>query len=166
MNVRPTLWHLPISHYSEKARWALDVKGVEHRRRTAPPGIHMAVALRLTRGRGFTFPILVLDGRAIADSTAIVQALEERYPDPPLYPGDPGELARALALEDTFDEELGPYMRRLAFHEARRDRERFALAAAAATPGPLRRYPRLCGAYARGFTAVRFLAASDRDGRR
>ena len=79
MNVRPTLWHLPISHYSEKARWALDVKGVEHRRRTAPPGIHMAVALRLTRGRGFTFPILVLDGRAIADSTAIVQVLEQGY---------------------------------------------------------------------------------------
>jgi hypothetical protein len=25
---KPTLWHITISHYSEKARWALDHKEV------------------------------------------------------------------------------------------------------------------------------------------
>jgi hypothetical protein len=32
------LWHIPISHYNEKARWALAYKGVEHERRTPLPG--------------------------------------------------------------------------------------------------------------------------------
>jgi hypothetical protein len=29
----PLLWHIPLSHYSEKVRWALDYKGIAHRRR-------------------------------------------------------------------------------------------------------------------------------------
>ena len=74
----PTLWHIEISHYSEKARWALAYKGVEHRRRAPLPGAHMPVALWLTRGeRATTFPILSLDGRNIGDSSAIVEALGE-----------------------------------------------------------------------------------------
>lgn len=76
----PTLWQVDVSHYSEKARWALAWKGVEHRRRSPPPGAHMIVALWLTRGAGYTFPVLSIDGRQIADSTAIIAALEERYP--------------------------------------------------------------------------------------
>ena len=90
---QPTLWHIAISHYSEKVRWALDYKSVEHERRTAPPGLHIAVALWLSRGRAFTFPILELDGRRIADSTAIIAALEQRFPEPPLYPADPRSAA-------------------------------------------------------------------------
>ena len=66
-------------------------------------------------------PLLQLDGRTIGDSTAIIAALERRYPDPPLYPQDPGERRRALELEQFFDEELGPYSRLLAFHEATKD---------------------------------------------
>ena len=81
----------------------------------------MAVALWLTRGRRKTFPVLQLDGEAIGDSTAIIAALERRYPDPPLYPEDPGERRRALELEEFFDEELGPHARLLAFHEATKD---------------------------------------------
>jgi glutathione S-transferase len=61
-------------------------------------------------GRG-TLPILFLDGRAIGDSTHIIAALEERYPEPPLYPRDVTARRRALALEDYFDEQLGPALR-------------------------------------------------------
>ena len=90
------LWHIPVSHYSEKVRWALDWKGVEHARHAPPPASSMAVAFGLTRGS--TLPVLQLDGRAIGDSTAIIAAFEERCPEPPLYPADPGERLRALAL--------------------------------------------------------------------
>ena len=76
----------------------------------------MAISLLLTRGREKTFPVLTLDGESIGDSTAIIAALERRYPEPPLYPEDPAERDRALALEDFFDEELGPHSRLLAFH--------------------------------------------------
>ena len=118
---QPVLWHIAISHYNEKVRWALDYKGIEHERRAPMPGLHMAVALWLTRGRHNTFPILQMDGETIGDSTAIIGALERRQPDPPLYPEEPDARRRALDLEDFFDERVAPYVRRLAFHEATRD---------------------------------------------
>ena len=34
---KPLLWHIEISHFSEKARWALDYKGFEHRRARRRP---------------------------------------------------------------------------------------------------------------------------------
>jgi glutathione S-transferase len=137
---KPVLWHLGVSHYSEKARWALAWKGVEHDRRSAPAGSHMLVALWLTRGAGKTFPVLQLDGDALGDSSAIIAALEAYRPEPPLYPADPAERRRALDLEDFFDDELGPHIRRLAWHELRRDPERMAVFADSMTPGPLRRF--------------------------
>jgi glutathione S-transferase len=103
----PLLWHLPISHFSEKVRWALDWKRVPHRRRVMPPGLHPLAGLMLTGGRGYTMPVLVADGQRIADSTDIIAWLEERFPDRPLYPADPGDRTRALELEDWFDENLG-----------------------------------------------------------
>jgi glutathione S-transferase len=135
------LWHIPVSHYNEKVRWALDYKGIEHERRAPPPGAHMVAALALTRGRVATFPLLQLDGRAIGDSTAIIAALEERYPDPPLYPSDDADRARAIELEDVFDEELGPHIRLLAWHELLRDKPRAEAVALKTVPAPLQRFP-------------------------
>src|SRR5204863_3749459 len=110
----PVLWHLKVSHYNEKARWALDHKRVPHVRRAAVPGLHRDTARGLSGGS--TFPVLVLDGEAIGDSTRIIEALEERFPEPALYPADPAERQRALELEDFFDEELGAYTRLLCLH--------------------------------------------------
>jgi glutathione S-transferase len=114
---KPILWHIPISHYNEKVRWALAFKGVDHERRAPPPGPHMVVALWLTRGADKTFPVLRLEGRNIGDSSAIIAALEQRFPDPPLYPEDPDQRRRALEIEEYFDAELGPHIRLLAWHE-------------------------------------------------
>ncbi len=120
----PTLWQIKVSHYNEKARWALDFKQVPHRRRAPLPLFGSTpVALALTRRP--TFPVVQLDGKGIGDSTRIIAALEERYPDPPLYPADPQQRARALELEDFFDEQLGPYVRRLAFSITTRDPKLF-----------------------------------------
>ncbi len=152
----PTLWQLEISHFSEKARWALAHKGVAHRRRSPLPGSHMAVALVLTRGRENTLPILRLDGRTIGDSTAVIAALEQRYPDPPLYPADPEQRRRALELEEFFDEELGPYARLLPFHELVNEPAIFAEVASQAVPGPLGKAKGLVGLYARTYTSLRF----------
>jgi glutathione S-transferase len=127
---QPVLYHIEISHYNEKARWALDYKGVPHRRKAPPPMMHMAWAAWLTRGRQKTFPVLVLDGERIGDSTRIIEALERRFPEPPLYPQAPGDRQRALELEDFFDEQLGPHIRRVVFHSVTRDSTAFAEAAA------------------------------------
>lgn len=136
---KPVLWQIKVSHYSEKVRWALDYKGVEHERKAPPPGPHMLFALAKTRGAAKTFPLLDLDGRTYSDSTDIVAALEEHWPDPPLYPDDPDERRRALELEDFFDEEVAPYTRLYAWHEITRDRDVAARLLANDLPGPAKR---------------------------
>jgi glutathione S-transferase len=118
-DARPVLWHLKASPYNEKVRWALDHKRIAHVRKAVVPGRHHRLARKLSGGA--TLPVLVLDGRAIGDSTRIVEALERHYPDRPLYPADPGERGRALELEDHFDEHLGPHTRVLLLHHILRD---------------------------------------------
>ena len=126
----PVLYHIEVSHYNEKARWALDYKGVPHRRKAPMPMAHMAWAMALTHGQGKTFPILKLNGDTVADSTKIIERLEHDYPVPPLYPDDPDDRRRALQLEEFFDEELAPHIRRAAFAEVTRDADSFAWTAA------------------------------------
>ena len=105
----PVLWHFTVSHFNEKVRWALDFKRVPHVRRMLLPGAHL---LKIWRMTGQTaVPVLVLDGRAIHDSTRIIEALERAHPEPPLYPADESDRRRALELEDFFDRQLGPWVR-------------------------------------------------------
>lgn len=162
----PVLWHIPISHYSEKVRWALDYKGIEHERHAPMAGYHMAVAMWLTRGRHYTFPVMKLNGRAIGDSSAIIAALEEQRPEPPLYPAEPEQRRRALELEEWFDEQLGPNIRRFTFHAFGQDRERLSKLAAQQAPGFLARFAAGAGAYVRAYTSLRFGAGSDREAQR
>ena len=67
--------------------------------------------------RQMSLPILFVDGHAIVDSTRIIEHLERTHPANPLYPEDPVLLERALALEDYFDEELGPHIRAVLVNE-------------------------------------------------
>ena len=113
-----TLWHLKVSNYNEKARWTLDYKGLPHARRALPAGVHAKVARRLTDGAVSTFPVLVIGDEAIGDSTHIIAALEERHPQPPLYPADRRLRRRALDYEELFDEDFGPHVRRLVLDSA------------------------------------------------
>jgi glutathione S-transferase len=114
----PLLWQYSFSNFNEKARWALDFKEVPHHRRSLMPGSPRAMAF--SRGEG-TLPVLDLDGERIVDSTRIIEALERRYPELPLYPED-ADRRRALELEDYFDEHAGHDMRRIGFWEFRDER--------------------------------------------
>jgi glutathione S-transferase len=119
----PVLWHLEISHYNEKVRWALDYKGVAHVRRAVMPALQELTARRLRAGR--TVPILEINGRAIGDSTKIIEAIERRWPEPPLYPADPEQRSRALDLEEYFDEQCGHDLRRVLFNDNLAEPEKF-----------------------------------------
>lgn len=163
---KPTLWQIDISHYNEKVRWALEYKGIDHVRRSTLPGMHIPIALALTRGAQPTLPVLQLDGRSIGDSTEIIAALEAHYPEPPLYPIDAEERARAIELEDWFDENLGPHARLLPFYELIQEPELFAEIAAESVPGPLAKAKPVVGAYARAYTSIRWNANSDDDAAR
>ncbi len=161
-NASPTLWHISLSHYSEKARWALDHKEVPHKRRAVTiPGLHILASTWLTRGASQTFPVLEIDGERIGDSTEIIAALEQRFPERPLYPDDPEQRRRALELEDFFDEELGPHVRLLGFHELGKDPERFEAVIARTTPGPVASLGSGAVTYARTYTGLRFGVRSE-----
>lgn len=163
---KPVLWQIEISHYAEKARWALDHKEVDHVRRSPLPGTHIPIALFLTRGAHATVPVLGMDGRAIGDSTAIIAALDAKYLDRPLYPSKPDERSRALELEDWFDENLGPHTRLLPFYELIQEPDLFAEVAAANVPGPLGKVKPVVGAYGRIYTSLRWGANKGEDAQR
>lgn len=159
---RVVLWHLPPSQFSEKVRWALEHKGVEHERRVPPPPLHMGVSLWLSRGRAWTLPALELDGERVVGSAACVAALERRFPDPALVPPDAAGRARALELERFFDAGLGPAGRRVALHHVVADHDAMREFGALLLPGPLADDARARGAAAalgRRYLALRFGAA-------
>jgi glutathione S-transferase len=150
-NGQVRLWHLPSSHYSEKVRWALEHKRIAHTRRTPTTVPHFVVARALTRGAVRTFPVLELpDGRVVGDSTAIIATLEREFPRHPLHPADPAERARALEIEDWFDEHLGRDIRVLALHEVAHDPPRLRQLADRHIPPHMKRFP---NAWARLFGA-------------
>lgn len=98
------------SPYNEKVRWALDLKGVPHRRRRLLPGPHVAT-IRHRTGRTTT-PVLLHDDGALDGSARIVAWLEERFREPALLPADPSARAEALRVEQWFDEDVTPRVRR------------------------------------------------------
>jgi glutathione S-transferase len=79
------------------------------------PGVHQLIVKR--KAGIITSPVLELDGEGIGDSSAILQRIEERWPEPPLIPENALRRRRALRLEDYFDEELGPHIRRAVYWE-------------------------------------------------
>lgn len=135
------------SHYNEKARWALDWKGVPHRRRALLPGPHAPLVRRLT-GATET-PVLRLDGEVVAGSARILEVLERRFPDPPLYPQDPALRRRALEIQAWLDAEIGPQVRRGLF-SVLLDEPGYVCGMFARDRGPLAR-----GLYRAGFPVVK-----------
>ena len=133
----PVLWQFTSSHFNEKARWALDFKHVAHVRRSLVPGFHVFTVKRMT-GKTHV-PVLQMDGKSISDSTRIIEALEAAVPEPALYPSNAEERRRALELEDFFDEELGPHIRRWVFFLLRSNPE-FVRALFVSHAGPVTQF--------------------------
>jgi glutathione S-transferase len=103
---------IPFSHYCEKARWALDVVGVDYVEEGHLPIFHMRAVKRAGGTR--TVPLLVDGTQVVADSTPIVAWADARQPGA-LLPIDAVDRTAALQLEDDFDLQLGPATRRWAY---------------------------------------------------
>ncbi len=107
------LHQFQFSHFNDKARWGLALKGVAHERRTYLPGPHMA-ALKKLSGQPAT-PVLDWHGEIIPGSAAILARLEREIPEPALVPLEPDQRERALALQAHYDDVLGPATRTVIF---------------------------------------------------
>jgi glutathione S-transferase len=113
---------IPISHYCEKARWALDRAGVRYRERAHLQLIHWFAVRRAGGGR--TAPVLVCGDRVLADSADIVDEADAHAPpDRRLYPDDPNAAEEVRALDRDFDVNLGPDGRRWMYNGLRGRRD-------------------------------------------
>jgi glutathione S-transferase len=120
---QPRLLTIAFSHYCEKARWALERAGVDFREEAHPPPLHVLPNLRARARR--TVPALVIPGtRTLADSTDILRYADAQAPaDRRLFPDDPQARRDVEALEDRFDERLGPHTRRLMYSHLLENRD-------------------------------------------
>jgi glutathione S-transferase len=94
-----------LSPYVRKVLVFLDLKGVPYRIDPIVPFLGDDRFSKLSPLR--RVPVLVEGDLALSDSSVICQYLEDRHPDPPLYPADPAARARARWLEEYADTRLG-----------------------------------------------------------
>jgi glutathione S-transferase len=116
------LYDFRFSHYSEKARWALDFKGIPYRPRHLLPGFHMRTARKLAPRT--SMPILKTDSAVIQDSTEIINFLDRTFPDRSLTPSDPKDANSAIDWEEYLDEEIGVTLRLWFYYHTLPDRDR------------------------------------------
>ncbi len=103
------LLQFSTSHYCRKARLALGYKKISYQVENLTPGLHR---LKLKPLTGLTTVPTLLPQRpdcpaAIADSTRILQFLEQQFPEPSWALADPQLQRQAWVLEDWLDESIG-----------------------------------------------------------
>lgn len=123
--MRPRLVTIPVSHFCEKARWALDRAAIQFDEEACPPLAHLATTLRLG---GRTTPILVTEGAVLRQSRDILRWADARMAEGRhIFPADPAARREVEELESLFDGKLGPATRRWAYGyvlpDARRSEE-------------------------------------------
>jgi glutathione S-transferase len=94
------LYRIPFSTNVERVALALAHKGVEVEHVDVDPDDRSEV-VRVS-GQELV-PVLVDGERIVADSTAILEHLEQRFPEPPLYPADPARRAEVRVFVDWFN---------------------------------------------------------------
>jgi glutathione S-transferase len=94
------LYRFPFSTNVERVALALAHKGLEAESVWIDPADRSEV-VRIS-GQELV-PVLVDGDRVVSDSTAILEHLEERFPEPPLYPADPARRAELRLFVDWFN---------------------------------------------------------------
>jgi glutathione S-transferase len=94
-----------LSPYVRKVLVCLDLKGVDYRIDPIVPFFGGDQFTKLSPVR--RIPVLVDESVTLCDSTVICEYLEERYPNPPIFPATLRERARARWLEEFADTRMG-----------------------------------------------------------
>jgi glutathione S-transferase len=98
----PELLGLPYSPWTEKARWAIEARGIPYTKRLYSPLLgELGLRRKLGRWRGtVSVPVLTTDdGEVIADSAAIARWADRRGTGPTLFPDD-AQVTAVIALSD------------------------------------------------------------------
>jgi glutathione S-transferase len=94
------LYRIPFSTNVERVSLALAFKGLAAEAVDVDPADRSPVVA--ASGQELV-PVLEDEGRIVSDSTRILEYLEERYPDPPLYPRDPAHRAECVVFVEWFN---------------------------------------------------------------
>jgi glutathione S-transferase len=94
-----------LSPYVRKVLVCLDLKGIAYEIDPIVPFYGNDEFARLSPVR--RIPVLIDDSITLADSSVICEYLEERYPDPSLFPQGTRVRARARWLEEFADSRMG-----------------------------------------------------------
>jgi len=100
---------LPLSHFCEKSRWALDYTGMPYKEAGYAPAFHRSATRKYG---GTTVPLLVHNHQAINDSAEIAIYVDALVGNNKLYRLEPEKRAEIIALEKKFDTDLGTSVRR------------------------------------------------------
>jgi glutathione S-transferase len=113
---------IPISHYCEKARWALERAGLDYREEPHVQVVHRLVSRR-AGGEGTT-PVLVAPEGVFVQSREIL-AYADAWLDEPLrlFPANAADRGEVDAVCHWLDEDLGPAGRRLMYAHMEPQRE-------------------------------------------
>ncbi len=107
------LYTFVISHFSEKARWALDFEGLDYDERRLLPGVHMLIVPRMAPKT--TVPVLDHDGHVVQGSSKILDYLSGQLGGRRLHVA--ADAARARELEELADHAFGLGTQRI-FYDA------------------------------------------------
>lgn len=94
-----------ISPYVRKVLVCLGIKGIPYRIDPIVPFFGNDEFTRLSPVR--RIPVLIDGEVVLPDSTVICEYLEERYPEPAIFPQTPADRARARWLEEYADTRMG-----------------------------------------------------------
>lgn len=109
-----TLYQMPISHFCEKIRWALDYKQLDYRIHNLLPGFHVRATKKLTGQT--SVPILVDGDQIVHGSSRIITYLDQTYPERSLTPEDPRLCQEALDWETYADANIGMQIRLVCYY--------------------------------------------------
>jgi glutathione S-transferase len=102
-----TLYDADRCPYCARVRIALAEKGIEYE--TVEVDLDDRPAWIYEKNPLGRVPVLEEDTFVLAESAVIDEYLDERYPEPPLWPADPAERALGRMLVFRFDELSRPY---------------------------------------------------------
>lgn len=146
------LYNFFRSGTSHRLRIALNLKGLTYE--YLPVDLrseqHVGAEYKALNPQGLV-PTLLVDGHVMTQSPAIIEWLEERYPDPALLPSDPDARARVRALAAIVGCDIHPVNNRRILESLRHDFKADETA-----------INRWCATWiAQGFDAIEALLAAD-----
>lgn len=115
------LYQFPLSHFCEKARWALERKKIPFKIKNLLPGLHIKP---MKKKAGASHLPVLTDGKVVVQgSSAIIDYLDATYPRFGVTPENEQLREQAKHWEAMCDEKIGPSVRVLAYSILLEERE-------------------------------------------